>query len=261
MKAPEEERDDIDNLGNTPVWGSAPASVPLRQLVSGLKIEWEDPIIHRRQRRPTITAQCDPNGALADDVFRRLRPKIEAIRLPADYRLEWGGQHDASQTAQNMVFSRLPIAMILMAVIVVALFNNLRQPLIILLTLPLAIIGITAGLLLTGTPFGFMALLGAMSLFGMLIKNAVVLLDEVNVQLRSGAEPYEALVRASVSRMRPVMMASLTTVAGMLPLVTDPLFDAMAITIMFGLMFATVLTLIVVPLLYAILYGVRPAAG
>ena len=171
IKAPEEERDDIDNLGNTPVWGSAPASVPLRQLVSGLKIEWEDPIIHRRQRRPTITAQCDPNGALADDVFRRLRPKIEAIRLPADYRLEWGGQHDASQTAQNMVFSRLPIAMILMAVIVVALFNNLRQPLIILLTLPLAIIGITAGLLLTGTPFGFGHSVGAMSLFGMLIKD------------------------------------------------------------------------------------------
>lgn len=261
IKAPREERDDVDNLGNAPVWGSAPASIPLRQVVSDLKTEWEDPIIHRRQRRPTITAQCDPKGALTADVFERLRPKIESIRLPADYRLEWGGQHEDSETAQNMVFSRLPIAMILMAVVVVALFNNLRQPLIILLTLPLSIIGITAGLLLTGTPFGFMALLGAMSLFGMLIKNAVVLLDEVNVQIRSGAEPYHALVQSSISRMRPVMMASLTTVVGMLPLVTDPLFNAMAITIMFGLTFATILTLIVVPVLYAILYRVRPATS
>jgi multidrug efflux pump subunit AcrB len=144
-----------------------------------------------------------------------------------------------------------------MALVVVLLFNAFRQPLIIALILPLSGIGVTAGLLLTGQPFGFMAMLGALSLFGMLIKNAVVLIDQIDLDIRSGTEAYEAIVESSVSRLRPVMMASMTTVLAMIPLVTDRLFGAMAVTIMSGLTFATVLTLVVVPVLYAMFFKVH----
>lgn len=259
VKAPKAEREDLDNLGNLPVWGHTYNSVPLQQVVSDIELQWEDPIRRRRNRRPTITVQCDSQGALATTVFDRLRPRIEALTLPAGYELQWGGMHEDSSEAQATVFSKVPIAAILMSLIVVALFNAFRQPLIILLVLPLSVIGITAGLLLTGQPFGFMALLGAMSLFGMLIKNAVVLLDQIDGEIREGKPAYEAVVDSSVSRMRPVAMASLTTVVGMAPLLTDPLFNTMAITIMFGLSFATILTLFIVPVLYVIFFGIHPA--
>ncbi|HQK77971.1 MAG TPA: efflux RND transporter permease subunit, partial [Candidatus Hydrogenedentes bacterium] len=126
---------------------------------------------------------------------------------------------------------------------------------------PLAIIGVTAGLLLTGQPFGFMAMLGALSLSGMLIKNAVVLIDEINAEIGQGKPPYEAILDSAVSRVRPVSMAALTTVMGMLPLLLDAFFVSMAVTIVFGLSFASVLTLIVVPVLYAIFFRIpsRPA--
>ena len=259
VKAPKAEREDLDNLGNIPVWGHAYNSVPLQQVVSDIELRWEDPVRRRRDRRPTITVQCDPQDALTTTVFDRLRPQIEALKLPAGYELQWGGMHEDSTEAQATVFSKTPIAAILMLLIVVALFNAFRQPLIILLVLPLSIIGITAGLLLTGQPFGFMALLGGMSLFGMLIKNAVVLLDQIDNEIRDGKPAYHAVVDSSVSRMRPVTMASLTTVVGMAPLLADPLFNSMAITIMFGLSFATVLTLFVVPVLYVIFFRIHPA--
>ncbi len=258
IKAPKAEREDVNNLENAPVWGHTYDSVPLRQVVSDIQLRWEDPVRRRRDRRPTITVQCDPRGILATTLFARLRPKIEAIQLPPNYQLEWGGMHENSSDAKSMVLSKVPVAAILMSLIVVLLFNGFRQPLIILLVLPLSAVGITAGLLLTGQPFGFMALLGAMSLFGMLIKNAVVLLDQIDIEIREGKPPYEAVVDSSVSRMRPVTMASLTTVVGMFPLMTDPLFNTMAITIMFGLSFATVLTLFIVPVLYVILFRIHP---
>ena len=258
IKAPKAEREDLDNLENAPVWGHAYNSVPLRQVVSDIQVRWEAPIRQRRDRRPTITVQCDPQGTLATTLFNRLRPKIEAIGLPPGYQLHWGGMHEDSTEAQSMVFSKVQVAAILMSLIVVFLFNAFRQPLIILLVMPLSVIGITAGLLLTVQPFGFMALLGAMSLFGMLIKNAVVLLDQIDMEIRDGKPPYEAVVDSSVSRMRPVSMASLTTVVGMSPLLLDPLFNTMAITIMFGLSFATLLTLFVVPVLYVLFFRIHP---
>jgi multidrug efflux pump subunit AcrB len=145
-----------------------------------------------------------------------------------------------------------------MTFIIVCLFNAFRQPIIILLTIPLALVGITVGLLVTGMPFGFMALLGVMSLFGMLVKNAVVLLDQIDISIAEGVQPYQAVVESSISRMRPVLMASFTTVFGMIPLVSDRLFGAMAVTIMFGLSFATVLTLLVVPMLYTVFFRISP---
>ena len=150
----------------------------------------------------------------------------------------------------------LPGALILMVFIVVCLFNSIRATLVICLAVPLAIIGVTAGLMLTGQPFGFMALLGVIALGGEQIKNSIVLVDEIYTQRGEGKAPYQAIVDASVSRLRPVMLVAVTTVLGMIPLLQDPFFVAMAATIMFGLAFACVLTMIVVPVLYSILFRV-----
>ena len=121
--------------------------------------------------------------------------------------------------------------------------------------MPLALIGVTAGLLATGQPFGFMALLGFMSLSGMLIKNAIVLIDQIDVEIREGKDTYLAIVDSAVSRLRPVGMAALTTVLGMMPLLLDAFFVSLAVTVMAGLSFATLLTMIVVPVLYAVFFG------
>ena len=142
-------------------------------------------------------------------------------------------------------------AVAIMLFIIVALFNAFRPMLVIVFTIPFALIGIVIGLLPTGTPFGFLALLGAMSLAGMMIKNAIVLLDQVNIELDAGKQAYDAVLDASVARLRPVVLAAATTVLGVVPLLQDVFWIGMAITIMFGLTFGTILTMIVVPLLYA----------
>jgi multidrug efflux pump subunit AcrB len=147
-----------------------------------------------------------------------------------------------------------------MVLIVIGLFNALRQPLAIWLIVPLALIGVTLGLLLTKQPFGFMALLGFMSLSGMLVKNAIVLIDEIEAQKKGGVDSYNAIVESGVSRLRPVAMAALTTALGMIPLLLDAFFIAMAVTIIFGLMVATVLTMVVLPVLYAVFFRIRRPA-
>jgi multidrug efflux pump subunit AcrB len=148
----------------------------------------------------------------------------------------------------------IPLFLALMVLTTIMLFNSLKQPLIIWLTVPLALIGVTAGLLMTGQPFGFMALLGFLSLSGMLIKNAIVLIDEINLQLGEGHPLIDAIVDSGASRLRAVAMAASTTALGMLTLLFDDFFKAMAVTIIAGLMFATVLTMVVVPVLYAVFY-------
>ncbi len=194
-------------------------------------------------------------------LFERLRPQIEAIDLPQGYTLEWGGEYERSSDANQKLMANVPLAFAMMFFISVMLFNSLRQPLIIFLGLPLALIGVVAGLLIADQPFGFMALLGFLSLSGMLIKNEIVLLDQIDLELAAGKGAWQAVMDASVSRVRPVCMAAFTTVLGMLPLVWDPFFAAMAVTIMGGLTFATGLTLVVVPVLYAVFYRVRREAG
>lgn len=230
--------------------------IPLTQLFDRTNIIWEDPIIVQRDRIPTITVKCDPVKGLASNLFNELRPQIQRIKLPPGYKLEWGGEYEDSENASNGVFSKLPPFAVIMVLILLFMFNSVKQSLTVWLTVPLAMIGVTCGLLLTGQPFGFMALLGFLSLSGMLIKNAIILIDEINTQLKNGKEPLPAVVDSSVSRMRPVAMAAFTTVLGMLPLIFDAFFAAMAVTIMFGLTFACVLTLIVVPVLYAMFYRI-----
>jgi len=258
LRGTREERNDIGSILNVPIWGFGQEAIPLAQVISQSRVTWQDGEIHRRNGVPTITVGCNPaHGYEWNQVLKKVRPKIGKIELPPDYKLEWGGQYERSVRAESLLLSKLPIALVFMAIIVVVLFNALRQPLIILLTFPLAIIGITVGLLLTDLPFGFMALVGAMSLLGMIVRNGVVLMDQIDVELGKGGSPYHALVGAAVERLRPVTVAAMTVVVGMIPLLRDPLFNSMAAAIMFGLIFATVLTLIVVPILYMILFRIK----
>jgi len=244
------------SMQNLQIWSpAAQGMIPLRQVVSHFETRFEDEIIMRRDRKPTITVFGDPKSGPASVLFSRLRPQIEAIELPADYFLEWGGEYEDTAKARDPLMASLPIFMLIMVLITIALFNSLKEPLIIWLCVPLALIGVTAGLLITRQPFGFMALLGFLSLMGMLIKNAVVLIDEIRLQRSETDNLLTAILNSGTSRLRPVAMAALTTALGMIPLLLDAFFVAMAVTIIFGLMFATVLTMVIVPVLYAIFYG------
>lgn len=257
-RAPEEERADVSNLESVQLWASSTnRAVPLNQVVGGIETTSDDNIIRRVNRKRALRAQCDFGFDTAESLRQRIAKDIEAIELPSGYEFEWRGEFYSSQKAQKALGGKLPFTFAGMVLIVILLFDRMKQPIIIYLTVPLALIGVTVGLLVTRQPFGFMALLGFLSLSGMLIKNAIVLIDETDGLIRDGVEPYASIVQAGVSRARPVMMAALTTMLGMLPLFQDAFFIAMAVTIVFGLGFATILTLIVVPVLYAIFFKIR----
>jgi len=258
-RPPEGERTGIDAISSMQIWSPvAMRMIPLRQVATGTSVQWEDPVVMRRDRFPTITVHCDPRSGLPSQLFNRLRPEIEAIELPAGYTMAFGGEHEDSKNARAALATALPLALMLMVAIVVMIFDSIRITMVICLAVPLAIIGVTGGLLLMNQPFGFMALLGAIALAGEQIKNSIVLVDEFGTQKNDyGKSPYWAVVDGAVSRLRPVMLVAITTVLGMIPLLTDPFFSAMAVTIMFGLGFACVLTMIVVPVLFVILFRIK----
>jgi multidrug efflux pump subunit AcrB len=257
-RAPDEERTDIGTIQSLQIWSpGAQRFIPLRQVVSGTETVFEDEIVRRRNRKRTIEAIADPVAGEASLVFERIRPEVEAIELPTGYELEWGGEYEDSKKAQSGLAAMLPVFLLMMVLIVIGLFNSIRQTLVIWLTVPLALIGVTLGLVVTQKPFEFMAVLGFLSLIGMLIKNAIVLIDEINLQQGEGKLPFAAILDSGMSRLRPVAMAASTTALGMIPLLFDAFFVAMAVAIITGLMFATGLTMIVVPVLYAIFYKVR----
>jgi len=259
-RAPADERSDVANLASVQIWSSGTdRAVPLNQVAQRLETSSDDNIIRRLDRKRALRAQCDQGSGTAEALRQRIAPKIEALELPPGYEFEWRGEYYSSQKAQTSLMGKIPATLIVMILIVVALFDRLKQPTIIYLTVPLALIGVTFGLLVTSQPFGFMATLGFLSLSGMLIKNAIVLIDETDGLIRDGTDQSEAVILAGVSRARPVAMAALTTMLGMIPLFQDAFFVAMAVTIVFGLGFATVLTLLFVPTLYAIFFGI-PAA-
>jgi multidrug efflux pump subunit AcrB len=259
IRAPENERNDIDQMQNTQIWSPvAEQMIPLQQVTLGEEQVYEDEIIYRRDRKRTLTVFADPKKGPATVLFNRVRPQIEALDYPTGYSVEWGGEYEDSANAQGPLFAVIPFFVLVMFLITVLLFNSLRQSFVIWLCVPLALIGVTAGLLTASQPFGFMALLGFLSLMGMLIKNAIVLVDQINLELAEGQPLLPAIVEAGVSRLRPVAMAAATTALGMIPLLLDAFFIAMAVTIIGGLIFATVLTMVVVPTLYAMFFG---AAG
>lgn len=260
VRAPLDERRNISDWEELQLYSQAmQQNIPLAQVVSDMQLIAEDNLILRRDRKRTLTVMADHDifGAeTAAMVLQRIRPEIEDIPLPEGYELHWGGEFEASQKATAAVFIALPLAFLVMFIITVLLFNSMRQAGVLWTTVPLSIIGVTLGLWLTGQPFGFMALLGFLSLSGMLLKNGVVLLEQVRVELAANKPPLLALEDAAVSRVRPVFMAAITTIVGMVPLLFDDFFVSMAVVIMFGLGFATLLTLIVVPVMYALVMRV-----
>ena len=232
--------------------GLSTTSLPMAQVIDGVEMQWEETRIYRRDRRRTITVQANPVlGVTLPTLMQNIKEKVEAIEVPPGYKAEWGGIYEDQVKSQKGLIPGLIPAFIIILLIIVMLFNAYRPPIVILLTIPFAMIGMTIGLLVFNAPFGFMALLGAMSLAGMMIKNAIVLLDEVNVNHALGKTPYESVIDAAMSRLRPVVLAAATTVLGVVPLLQDVFWFGMAVTIMAGLAFGTVLTMLVVPVLYS----------
>jgi multidrug efflux pump subunit AcrB len=261
-RPPLSERQDVGAINSLQIWSPvAGRMIPLNQVTARSEVVWEDPIVVRRDRFPTLTVHADPRSGLPSQLRDRVKTKIEQIELPPGYALQWGGEYEDSGRARAALAEPLPYVLALMVFIVVCLFNSFRTTLLIWLIIPMVIIAVTSGLLLTRMPFGFMALLGVLALGGELIKNQIVVLSKVLTLIGKGTPPYQALLDAGTTKMRPVCMVVLTTVLGMIPLVTDPFFGSMAVCIMFGLSFAAVLSLIVTPVLYAIFYRIKETAN
>ena len=256
VRAVEEERQSLGNLEVLQIGSQFNSrTVPLAQ-VATLAVDTEDPMIWRRDRKRTITVQAEPSRTLGE-LRSVVAKQFEEMPLPPGYQMEWGGEFESSRDSQAaLVPSMLPVC-IIVALMLIALFNAYRAALVIVLTIPFAAIGVVLGLLITRAPFGFMALLGAMSLAGMMIKNVIVLLDQVNVELSEGRNQFDAIIMAALSRLRPVCLAAATTILGVVPLLQDVFWVSMAVVIMGGLAVGTVLTMIVAPVLYAILYRVH----
>ena len=248
---------DSRSLGDFSVWNGE-RSAPLSQVTERIETTWEFPQIRTYNRQLSMAAMCGvKSGHTMAEVHSEIRGEIEKISLPEGYTFFWDSQFKDQGEAMQAIAKYFPLAFLMLFVILVALFNNFRQPVIILCVLPLSLIGVAIGMLLTGFDFGFFPIAGWLGLLGMIIKNVIVLIDEINVQRRNGTGPYTAVIEATVSRTRPVLMAATTTILGMVPLLFDVAFGGMAATIIFGLTFATLLTLFVTPTLYVMFYKVK----
>ncbi len=287
VKCLDEEGKAIEDLGNTQVFSTLPSlngllteemllklrtgtiakedlveslmgSTPLLQVSKGADIRWEDPVVPRFNGQRSQRVQCSPAPGIETEQARlAIAKQIEQIPLPEGYSLEWQGEKAASDQSMKYLFQNFPLAIILMIAILIMLFKDYRKPLIIFCCIPMIIVGVVAVMLLTGKVFNFVAIVGTLGLIGMLIKNGIVLMDEITLQINNGVEPITALIDSSQSRLRPVMMASLTTIFGMIPLLSDAMFGSLAASIMGGLLFSTLITLLFIPILYALFFHIK----
>ena len=237
-------------------------SVPLSSVSQPVRMDWEEDAVYRINGRRAIEAECDPNTDLYAGTPAKVRESIEkeidAIPLPEGYQMRWMGEDELRDDAISNLLKFVPLTIFLILGILLLLFNNWKKVILILVCFPFVFCGITPALLLFRQPFTFMAIIGMMGLIGMMVKNAIVLVDEINrLQTEERRDPYESVVEATVSRVRPVLMASLTTIVGMIPLVNDPMYGSMAVTIMGGLTVGTIITLILLPLFYTALFRIR----
>lgn len=257
MRSREEQRFDIENLTSINIWSEEQGRyVSAGNVINAINTELRDPLIKRRNRERMLAVYAEPmplSGETAASVLERIRPQVDALELPNGYSIEWGGEYETSTEAKTSLFSSLPLGLLGMFIISMLLFGSFRQALAIWIIVPLMMIGIIGGLVLLGAPFTFMALLGTLSLIGMVLKNAIVLVEEINIQVEQQDDAFTAVVEAAVSRVRPVLMAAVTTMLGMIPLFSDAFFASMAVVIVFGLGVATILTLVVLPVVYCAL--------
>lgn len=233
-------------------------TVPLTALGSGVNIDWEYPVIARYNGQRAQTVMCSPvDGVETESARKVIAEKVKQLELPDGYSLRWGGEKEAKTQTMYYLFKQVPLGIVLIIIVLIMLFKDYKRPMIILCCIPLLVVGIVGGMFISGKVFNFCAIVGALGLMGMLIKNCVVLMDEINFQIGNGVPVTQALVESSCVRLRPVMMASLTTILGMIPLLSDDLFGSLAVTIMGGLFFSTLATLIYLPVFYAIFFKVK----
>ena len=287
LKCLDEKGQPIENLGNTQVFSTLPSlnglmneenivklkagtlskeelveslmgSTPLKQISKSIDIRWEDPVVPRYNGQRSQRVQCSPAPGIETEKARQaIARKIEQIELPDGYTLHWQGEKNASDQSMKYLFKNFPLAIILMIAILIMLFKDYRKPAVIFCCLPMILVGVVAVMLLTGKTFNFVAIVGTLGLIGMLIKNGIVLMDEITLQLNQGIEPVTALVDSAQSRLRPVTMAALTTILGMIPLLPDAMFGSLAASIMGGLTFGTLITLLFIPILYALFFHIK----
>lgn len=287
LKCLDEEGQPIEDLTNTQVFSSLPSlngllneetmvklksgtlskedlveslmgSTPLRQISKSIDIRWEDPVVPRYNGQRSQRVQCSPAPGIETEKARQaIERQIEQIELPEGYTLHWQGEKSASDQSMKYLFKNFPFAIILMIAILIMLFKDYRKPLIIFCCIPMVVVGVVAVMLLTGKTFNFVAIVGTLGLIGMLIKNGIVLMDEITLQINQGVEPMTALIDSAQSRLRPVSMAALTTILGMIPLLPDAMFGSLAASIMGGLTFGTLITLLFIPVLYALFFHIK----
>ena len=287
LKCTDAQGNDLDRIDNVPVFGIMPnfnnllnrstlqkllsgaidkdniiemitQTTPLKQVAKAVELKWEEPVVMRYDGQRQQRVQCSPCPGVGTEAARAsIAKQIEKIKLPTGYSLSWQGEKMASDRSMKYLFNGFPLAIILIIMILIMLFKDYKKPAIIFCCIPLIFVGVIPAVLITGKPFGFVAIVGVLGLIGMMIKNGIVLMDEINLQISEGIEPKAALVNSSKSRLRPVMMASLTTILGMIPLIPDAMFGSLAVTIMGGLFVGTLITLIFIPILYAMFFKIK----
>jgi multidrug efflux pump subunit AcrB len=247
----------LEALQITPTGSST--AIPLGQVTDEISTQWVDPTIWRYNRHRAITVQASPVGVTVAKLRASVVDEFEQITLPEGYQLVWFGEHKNTIDSQASLIPGVVPALAIILFILVALFNEIRPMVIILLIIPFVMIGVSFGLQVSGAAFGFVTLLGVMSLSGMMIKNAIVLVEQINIEKIAGKNVYQAIVDATISRIRPVFLAAATTVLGVIPLVPDVFWQGLAIAIMAGLTFGTLLTMILLPVFYSIFYRALPS--
>ena len=287
VKCVDENGENIDNLKNVEVFGMLPnisrvankeyltkvltgvvkkedlieeltGTTQLRQIASDIHVGWEDPVVMRYNGQRSQRLQCSPRpGVGTEEARASLEKELKKLQLPEGYDLAWQGEKKASDDSMKYLFANFPLAIILMIVILIMLFKDYKKPAIIFCCIPLILTGVIPSVLISGKTFGFVAIVGVLGLIGMMIKNGIVLMDEINLEISSGMDPRSALINSSKSRLRPVMMASLTTILGMIPLVPDAMFGSLSVTIMGGLFMGTLITLLFIPVLYSLFFKVK----
>lgn len=286
MLVRQEDGSRIQNLHDIPVWGNVNLNpndlaglmtgatdaeqlkedmfrtVPMSSVTDSIRLDWEEDFVYRVNGERTIEAQCDPNTELFQGttakVEQELKSAIAAIPLPAGYSMDWGGETKLQRESTANVLKYVPLTLFLILTLLLLLFNNWKEVFLVLICFPFVICGFIPSLLLFRQPFTFMAIIGLMGLMGMMVKNGIVLVDEINrLNKEEHYSAYDSVITATISRVRPVLMASLTTILGMAPLLGDPMYGSMAVCIMAGLTVGTIITLILLPVIYSVLFHVK----
>lgn len=262
LKEDNYEAGNLDNMRTLPVFSATGSAVPLAQVVDRFDLNYNYNVIKRYNRERVMMAQCDPKrGANTKQAFQKVWQDVQKIEIPAGYRMKFFGEDESQVESNEALAANMPLTFILMFVVLLLLFRSYRKPIVILLMVPLIFIGVVFGLLILGRMFDFFALLGLLGLVGMNIKNAIVLVDQIGIEQANGLAPLEAVIQATKSRIVPVTMASGTTILGMLPLLFDAMFGGMAAGIMGGLLVASLLTIIVLPVTYSLIFRISVKKG